>query len=175
MVVLTEIVLIPQGKRTPLMLEVPVMKELEGPFLVTSSKSLIWVDKFPTDVVRAAVRKVPPDFMFRDMIISTRGKSEEMGWENVFPSTAEGLKSALGHLEEYELTPAQVLVGSNFDVSIFSTEPTETTWVPEGWAVIVPVDRTYLGTSFDFGDGQWAGVLHNASRGLSILTPLPAA
>jgi len=43
--------------------------------------------------------------------------------------------------------------------------------VPDGWATILPMDRAFVGTTIDFGEGQHALLVHNASRGVGVLLP----
>jgi len=182
MAVLTEMIASSEGDRTPLLLEVPVSRALDGPFLVSSTKGFIWVaDKFPNGHIRAAVRKVPWGFLFREAIVMVAAMSEKRQWGNFQPPTPEGVRSAIGHLIEYDVpAPLEVLYGANFDLSILEGGKKllpegipryEETWVPEGWAVVVPEDRSFVGTTVDFGEGQRACVIHNASRGLSIIAP----
>jgi len=164
-----------EGKKSPLLIEIPLPSELDGPFLVTSSKSLLWVEnKFATGVVRAAVRKVPLEFLWRDMLKAVRERSQNSEWGSVLPCTKDGLSSAITYLAEFDLKDVEILSGSN--APEFLSEETglsvrESSWVPEGWVVLVPQNKAYLGTSLDFGDGQWAVVLHNASRAVAILVP----
>lgn len=174
MAALTEIVSLPQAKKAPLLLEVPLPPGLDGPFLVSSSKGVIWIsNKFPNGMVRAAVRKIPLDFLFREMLLSFSDEAEKAGWGNALPATREGIEQAILHLKEYEIDAVEILWGEGFDESLLpSTIPsTETSWIPAGWAIVVAADRSFVGTSFEFGNGQWASVLHNPSRGLAVLKP----
>tara|TARA_R110000824_G_scaffold151258_1_gene322228 strand:- start:1234 stop:1791 length:558 start_codon:yes stop_codon:yes gene_type:complete len=178
MATLTEMVAYkPPGNRTLLYIEVPVSPGLEGPFMVSGSKRpFLWVRKFPTGIVRAAVRKVPWEFLFREALESIRQKCFDEEWGNWQPVTPQGVKNALAHLEEYDLPrPYDALHGVGFDTSLFPEGLTivEAVWVPAGWAVILPEDRAFVGTTFDMNGGHRAMVVHNASRGLAVLSPNP--
>lgn len=175
---LTLVIAPPPREKTPLLVEVPLAPGLDGPFLVSSSKGFIWVaDKFPSGVVRAAIRKVPLFFMFREALERVAALSQECGWGNLLPPTSEGAAAAVKHLAEYGFEEIEALVGAEFNVDLFpaSVKVTEVPWVPSDWAVVLPQDRAYVGTAFEFGEGRYGLVVHNAARGLGILAPLPPA
>jgi hypothetical protein len=173
--VLTEMVTYPSYKRQPLILKIPISPGLDGPYLVTSSRDFLWVERaMPGPEIRAAPRKIPLGFLFRDALYQIRAKSLELEWGNVLPPTAEGLQSALNFLEEYELPgDRHLLHGSRFPMEgiPLSVSAREEAWVPAGWAVLLPEDRGYLGTTIDFAGGVKAAAFHNPSRGIVILAP----
>lgn len=171
---LTQVIVSPTGTRTPLMVEVPVQPALDGPFLVTSTKEFLWVNrKFANNTVRAAVRKAPIAFLFRDALYKVERRSEEEGWGSTHPPTAEGLMGAVKHLSEYGMEEVEILHGPDFDGKLFpeNLPHYEVEWVPADWAVVLPLDKAYVGTCFDFGEGQISLVLHNASRAVGIVAP----
>lgn len=163
-----------KAKKSPLFLEVPVSQELGGPFLVTSSRDFLWVNEGANrPVVRTAVRSVGREELYRGLVERVCKESQEREWGSVHPNTREGLRGAVKHLLEYELTDLVVLYEESFDTEHLDldipAEPVD--WLPEGWAVVVPSERGFLGTMFDLGEGRYAAVLHNASRALGILVP----
>jgi|APSaa5957512622_1039677.scaffolds.fasta_scaffold50420_2 hypothetical protein len=173
---LTEFVTSPQSERMPLMLEVPVAPGLDGPFLVSSTGDLIWVARtFSNGRLRVAVRTVPIPFMFRDAIHKVFRMSMEKGWGSWAPPSAEGVASAISHLSEYGLEEVEVLYGKDFNEKLLPEKvpAREAHWVPANWAVVLPVDRAFVGTTFDFGAGRTALVLHNASRAVGVVAPAP--
>ena len=154
-------------KKTPLLFEFKVKGEL-SPFLVTNSKSILWVDA-PNDTVRAAVRintKVKDFFMEILEEIYTVGKEAE--WGNVHDFSDEGLNHAISYLQDYDVGSVEVLMHPN-SASILSTrvKVTNTHWLPENCAVVVPKDRDFLGFIGMVGK-NFVGVIHNPSRGISI-------
>jgi len=171
--VLTEMITYPSYKRRPLILKIPISPGLDGPYLVTSSRDFLWVDRaMPGPEIRAAPRKIPLGFLFRDALQLIWAKSLEQEWGNVLPPTKEGLKSALDFLESYEVPGERHLIhGSEFPlVGIpLSISAREEAWVPATWAVLLPEDRGYLGTTVDFAGGVKAAAFHNPSRGIVIL------
>ena len=177
---LTQIVSTPYGKLTPLIIEVPVAPGLDGPFLVSSSANLIWFsDKFPSGVVRAAVRRVPLEFLFREVVEKIKNQAEELEWGSVSPATEEGVLNAVGHLREYGFENLVILYDQDWPLAEYdltdhlgSGNTVEVSWLPPGWAVVVPLDRAYLGTTFDFGEGKCATVIHNSSRGIAFSIPI---
>lgn len=172
---LTEVIFAKRGGRTPLMVEIPVHQALDGPFLVTSSQDFLWMSgKFPNGTLRAAVREVPWDFLFRDAVQRVAVMSEHQGWGNFLPPDSWGVEVGVSRLEEYEIPgPYEVLYGKGFDEDLLPDEMVrhEEVWVPEGWAIMLPANRGYVGTTLDFRDGQIALLLHNASRGMVVLAP----
>lgn len=174
MALLTQLVAQPNGSRAPLMLEVPVPPGLDGPFLVTSSRDLLWVSKaFPNGNLRAAVRRVSPGDLFLDLLCAVERRSREEGWGSAHPPTASGVAGAVAHLSEYGLNDVEVVFRAGFDESLVpaGVPSRKVEWVPVGWAAALPVDRSFVGTTFDFGGGQYATLLHNASRGVGIVSP----
>lgn len=140
-------------KRRPLLVEIPVPPET-GPYLVTSTNSCMWVERpFKTGVVRAAVRAVPPSDLFRLVLEMVVTASEDSGWGAVVPT----FKDAEDRMIEYDLPDFDIL------------SPDTVNWLPVGVShILVPVEREYLGTVFVSG-GYAAAVVHNASRGISIV------
>tara|TARA_Y100000310_G_scaffold194587_1_gene194567 strand:+ start:731 stop:1240 length:510 start_codon:yes stop_codon:yes gene_type:complete len=168
MVSLTHIMAAPHKDRTPLMVEVPVAPEV-SPYLVTSSKSVTWVNRaHGNGCVRAAVREVGPDILFRELVEAVVLRSKEEGWGNVAPPTAEGFKTASDYLSYYGFQQVELL-GSTLKLAGVKTK--ETPWVPAGWGVVIPADRDFVGTTLDFGKGRVASVIHNAARGIVVLCP----
>ena len=169
---LTTLVTYP-SKQRPLMLDnIPAPTDPDaGPFLITSSRSLMWVDRaFPSGFLRVAIREVGPTSLFGSMIEAIADKGTELKWGNILRATSKGIKDAVAHLAYYDITDVEILHGDQFTVRLPpGIEGTCVPWMPHGWAAVVPVDRSYVGTVYDLGDGHVGGVIHNASRGVAIL------
>jgi len=160
--------------KVPLLVEVPVQAGLDGPFLVSSMKDHLWVDdKFPTGVVRAAVRKVPREFLFREAVEKIAEKSKLHSWGSLHSSNSAGVVAAVAHLASYDLTEVDVVYGAGFDQDLIpeGVPSFEEVWVPAGWALVLPRDKSFVGTLFDFGQERNALVIHNASRGVGLVVP----
>ncbi len=161
-------------KKTPFLIEVPVQEDLDGPFLVTSSKSQIWVeDKFPSGVIRSAVIRAPREFLFRSCVQRVFEQAQKSSWGSVHPPTPQGIRAAQDHLAYYGFSEVEVFFGEGFpqDLVPEHTPAFEEVWVPAGWAVILPRDKSFVGTLFDFGQERNSIVIHNASRGISLVVP----
>ena len=142
---LTDVIEVPAGGREPLLLEVPVPPELDGPFLVTSARGMLWIsDKFPSGVIRAAVRETPLEFLFRDAVVRVSEMSQANGWGSYQPHSEDALDQARAYLEGFGFDEVDVLHN-------IENEPSPVPWVPIGWTIVIPKDRSYLGTAFDFG------------------------
>lgn len=155
----------------PLMTEVPVEPEL-APYLVTSSKSVVWVQRTVQGMVRSAIRTVDPNAHFVEVVDAIRSKSLEQSWGTVFPLNLDGVLTGQSVLREHGFEHLTLLTttGGFSDVEI--PEPIEvvpTAWLPEHLAVLVPTDREFVGVTLDFGNGSIATVIHNAARGVVVL------
>jgi len=157
-------------QKRPLMLDgVPVPPDA-GPFLITASRKLMWVERaFGTGFLRLAVRQQKTDELYRDLVTEIAEEGVRREWGNVQPPTAEGVLEGMKHLHYYDLPDATLLYGSEFDIGIapdMARAPAD--WLPPSWAVLVP-DRSYVGTVYLFGDGYLGAVVHNPSRGVVVL------
>jgi len=169
MVTLTQMIPYDLGKKTPLLVEVPVDREL-APYLVSSSKSALWIERpHPNNCVRAAVTNHQGHAKSLIEHIAIKGDAEE--WGNCHPLSEKGVREALAHLQYYGFGDVEVLFSpSTRDVGIPEGVPVrEAPWVPKGWAVVVPVDRSFVGTTLCFKEGLFATVVHNAARGVAVL------
>ena len=157
-------------KKRPLMLDgVPVPSD-SGPFLVTSSKAVLWVERaFGEGFLRLAVRKQKPDDLYRALVIEIASEGGRRGWGNVHPPTTAGVLEGIKHLHYYDLPDVTLLYGADFDIGSapdISRAPAD--WLPPSWGVLVP-DRTYVGTVYLLGEGYLGAVVHNPSRGVVVL------
>jgi hypothetical protein len=168
---LLSIVDYPSKTRPVMMDKVPVSPDPEaGPFLITSTKSLVWIEKaFGGGFLRVAVRQVGAGALFRELVESIAQKGEEREWGNILPPTEVGIKDGIEYLRYFELPNLVLLYGEDFDISIAGDiDRVPADWLPNSWAVIVP-SREYVGTAYLFQDGHVGAVLHNPSRGVVIL------
>lgn len=161
-------------QKMPLFIEVPIQEDLDGPFLVTSTKAQIWVmNKFPSGVLRSAILRAPREFLFRSCLEKIWQKALSEGWGSVHPPTSQGVRDAMGHLAYYGLHDVEIFFGEGFDQDLLpeGLPSLEEVWVPAGWAVVLPRDKTFVGTLFDFGQERNSIVIHNASRGVGLVVP----
>ena len=145
------------------------------PFLVSSSKSLLWINEAPTNVVRAAVRtKTRVQAFYTEVIQEVEDVGRSCNWGNVHPFTKEGVLNAISHVQFYDLGEieclvhpntkeklAGVLAGSSVAYSICS-------WLSEDCVVVVPKDRAFLGFVGIMSSG-FVSVIQNPSRGMAIV------
>jgi len=161
------VVAMPREKSPPVMLEnVPVASWDCAPFLITSSRSLMWIESGET--LRVGVRQCTPADLFRSIVEAVAERGAEEKWGNVLSPT--DATAALEYLQYFDLEEPELLYGRSFNPSSFediSRVPVE--WLPPSWGVLVPTDRGYVGTVYDFGLGHVAGFIHNASRSIVVL------
>lgn len=148
------------SKGTPLFVEVPVHRET-APYIVTSNKGLLWIDGSFNGVVRSAVLRSSWSSVAGStsaaVVRSILQRGNDLSWGNSFPFADAGVQAARDYLKTYDLTECDLLESG--------TAP----WVPEGCAVLVPKDRSYLGIVGELGEGAHTVVIHNPSRGMAVL------
>lgn len=155
----------------PLMLEVDV-PEHTAPYLVSSSKSFVWVERVSVSKrVRAAVRQdTTPAALFQETLthIIERGRQDK--WGNVHPFTERGLLEAIAHVEGYDLGEIELLMNTvppwadNLKGYIIH----KTVWLPENCALVLPVDKEFVGVLVHLNEKKMACVVHNAGRAVGI-------
>ena len=163
---------IPHGTQRPLMLDnVPVSPDPNaGPFLLTSSRSLLWVERaFESGFLRVAVRQMGADDLYGDIIAEIAREGVVREWGNVVEPTTAGVESGLAHIAYYGLPQPTLLYGASFDIGLApEMERVPVSWLPSSWGVLVP-DREYVGTVYLFGEGYVGAIVHNPSRGVVVL------
>ena len=158
-----------RGRIQPQMMEFQVNPEL-APFLVSSTRSVMWVDKAGTsENVRAAIRAR------RGLEAELVGAIADMGtrveWGNIHPLTTMGVKACADHLQFYGLDQIEVLVAPDTDiegVDFKKLKVIEAKWMPLDAVALVPVDRGFVGTLGTLGTQKALALIHNASRGVGI-------
>ena len=158
-----------RGRVQPQMMEFQVNPEL-APFLVSSTRSVLWVDKAgSSENVRAAVRARRG--LEADLIAAIAEMGTRVEWGNVHPLTTMGVKACVDHLRFYGLDQLEVLVAPDTDiedVDFKKLKILEASWLPLDVAVLVPVDRGFVGTLGTLGQHKALALIHNASRGVGI-------
>jgi len=164
--------------KTPLVVEDVPVDPQTAPYLVTSSKGVLWIEKpHPGDVVKLAVRDVTPGALFTELLEAVIARSEEEGWGSVVPYSEEGMKEAIQYLDSYDLRDVEVLIPptpkkdwpdwllyKNLNLPVRPSS-----WIPAGHAVVVPHDREYVGMLGHLDGRRVAAIVHNAPRGIAIL------
>lgn len=169
---LLELVQITTNK-TPIMMASPIAPELDGPYLVSSTKGFIWIEeKFPGNFIRAATRKDEPKKLFSDIIQQVYEKSNELGWGSSKPLTEKGVKEAILYLSYFGFAEFDLILNPNSEFTM-ENKPENLflswdDWVGE-YAVLLPTDKSYLGTLYSFGKGNYSCFVHNPSRGVCVL------
>jgi len=177
--------------KVPVMLEMAVSPET-APYLVTSSRSIVWIDKPmdptlemwgsspPEHIVRVAVR---PDLkgrtgeFFRELIEAVIAMGEKTEWGNVHPFTEDGIHAAVEHVEFYELGELCLLIPrdeSEYELPLkdialdLKLLPQVCSWLPPDCAVVVPKDRSFVGLMGMLGRRGSVALVHNASRAIAV-------
>ncbi len=160
--------------KTPIMMASPIAPELDGPYLVTSTKDFVWVEnKFPGNFIRAATRQGTVKELYLRSVQNIYSKSKELGWGSIKPFTEQGVKESILYLSYFGFAEFDLIVNSESGF-VLKDNPENLfvsweDWVPEDLAIVVPTDKSYLGTLYSFGNGNFSCCIHNPSRGICIL------
>lgn len=168
----------------PLMMEFPVNPEL-APFLVSSSKAVLWVRSY-NGCVKAAVRKtndLPSYFWEVTTAVIEEGRGAD--WGNIHPLSKAGIQAAIAHVEEYgledlellanpdtnwgEIEPSWEVAEDNIPMALMGKPLQSAPWLLPNTVLVVPKDRAFVGFVMLFA-GRIVSVIHNASRGIGIAT-----
>ena len=165
--------------KIPVAMQIDVHPET-GPFLVSSSKTLLWLSpKHPA--VHACFRPITSTAdLFDEIIQSVCEMSVQSEWGNVHPLTTHGLAAAIAHVLSYDIPSPEILAHPDTDwgdVGLSESEGAmryflgcpvvDTLWVDPQQVVIVPQERAFVGILILSG-GLGLCVLHNASRGIAV-------
>jgi hypothetical protein len=169
----------------PIMMEFPVNSSL-APFLVSSSKSCIWIARSLNGIIRAATRKVPNiESYFLDVTKAIIKEGRQREWGNVHPLTVSGIQAAIDHVKFYDLEELEILAhpqmpwgriskkwetgDKEIPLALLGLPIQPAPWLPKHTILIVPRDREYVGFVLLFQE-RIASVVHNASRGVGVAT-----
>ncbi len=171
---LLQVVQLPQKgvKGVPLFVEIPVHEDT-APYLVTAHKGPLWIGApLRGGVVRSAMlrgawqKDIFKTYYAMTMEVIRQGK--ERSWGNVFPNTPKGVKAAQEYLESFGLDMLETL-DHDTHPRVNGVLHAKNTWIPEGSAVMVPRDRSYLGNVGVWDANTYTVVLHNPARGMAVL------
>jgi hypothetical protein len=163
-----------RGAAPPLMMEFQVNAEL-APFLVSSTRSVQWVSNTSqTGTIRAAVRK--RQNLESEIVSAVVRLGLEAEWGNVHELTTEGVQRCVDHVASYDLSPLEILVAPDTDLTGIEMPAGVTAnhapWVPLDAVVVVPVDRGFVGTIGTIGKHKAVAVVHNAARSIAVAARL---
>ena len=159
----------------PLAMEFTV-DPVAAPYLVSSTRSVIWVPEAFGNVVRAAVRrnvKSNGDF-YKEIVEAVAQQGTESGWGNVFPSSLKGVQGALEYLRFFDFSDLEIFVkqGTQMQKRLSSQLEgcvvTGVSWLKAGWVVATPKDKEYLGFLSRLGSTSIISVVHNPCRGIAV-------
>jgi hypothetical protein len=164
------VALSPKGTSSQLTLEdIPVNREL-APYLISSMKSVTWVPHASQkSTVRAGIRE--REGIEGELVAAVVEMGTEADWGNVHPLTTEGVRACLKHVSSYIEGPLEIICSPETDLDDVEIpehfQQTQAKWIPVDALVVVPVDRSYLGTLWVLGN-RVAALIHNVSRGMAV-------
>jgi len=160
---------------TPLAAELPVDSET-APYLVTTTRSLMWHPKDFNGKVRAAMRTDPIETLYGEIIKEICATSVEAQWGSVFKYSLEGLADALDYVRSYGISEVEILAhDNNLDALLQGitkwdgADIVRVSYLPFRTLVVVPKDRDYLGILMQPGTiDRRLALVHNPSRGMAV-------
>lgn len=159
-----------QSSQTLTLEDIQVNPEL-APYLISSMRSVVWVPHASQKgTVRAGVRERPG--IEAELVAALIEMGTEMQWGNIHPLTTEGVQACLDHVSTYIEGPLEIVCNEETDLENVvlpeHVQQTPAKWIPLDCIVIVPMDRSYLGTLWVLGPDRVAALVHNASRGIGV-------
>lgn len=159
-------------KKTPLMFECGLDKNLDGPYLVSSTKSFVWIHtQFPGNLLRAATRTDTTANIYKDITEWVFKASMEQSWGSCSYYTSDTLYDKLqvmvNYLNYYGFE--NIVVYSNQVLDCIDHQLVN--WLPDGYVMLTPNDNSYVGTLYSFNKVNLGVVVHNPSRGMCVLCP----
>lgn len=163
-------------KALPLAAELPV-DPATAPYLVTTTRSLMWHPEDFNGKVRSALRPGELPALYAEILQEVCTTSVEAQWGSVFPYTLDGVRDAISYLQHYGmenldiLAPDEKIDGLLGSMAKFcEADIVRVGYLPARTVVVVPKDRAYLGITMQAGvDPRRRLVLvHNPSRGMAV-------
>jgi hypothetical protein len=162
----------PQGQtsRGLTLEDIKVNPEL-APFLVSSTRSVAWVPHASKEnTVRAAMRE--REGIESELVAAIITMGNEVEWGNIHALTTEGIQACVEHVKSYIDEPLEILFSSDTDMEGIrlpkDIATTSAQWIPTDCVVVVPVDRTYVGSLWVIGRHKIAALVHNPARGIAV-------
>lgn len=157
-------------KAAPLMMEFAVNPET-SPFLISSAKTLMWVEAHGKKV-RAAFRDLDTPKFFAEVVVEVARRGRTSEWGNVHPLTVEGVVAAIAHVLSYDLPSPEVLLSPSCKLDIpgdmiLGCHVHRADWLDESTVVVVPQDRAFVGFVLLNGSSGLS-VVHNAGRSIAV-------
>ena len=162
----------PEGGKQPLMLQLPVPDDT-APYLVSSSRSFMWIQQTSKAVVRTAVRQSQPGGfgpLWWQVISACHAEGVQRKWGQTARCTLAGVKKVIGFVKEYNPNePLTLLCSPSVSLKLGKHGTCVVApWLPGKTVVVIPTDRLLIGNLLLLGDAHWAMVVHNASRTIGI-------
>ena len=174
-----------RGRSVPLMMEFLVDPHL-NPILVSSTRGVLWISQ-RDGRVRAALRAAKDFQGFPWRVVEsvfTRGQQE--GWGNVHPLTKEGILGAIDYVRSFDMEDLEILAHPkipwgnicegwkggrkrSMTLAVLGLPLQPAPWLPLNTVLVVPKDRSFVGFAFLYQE-RFAAVVHNASRGIGVVT-----
>lgn len=158
---------------------VPAMVELEAnpdlaPFLVSSTRSVVWIEELSYEgFLRAASRTI--EGLQEEIVVAIAERSLEEGWGNVYSLSEASLSKCVMALKKAGVEEWEIMASPSVVEVVKAWMPSQedqihpVQWMPHKTLVVVPKDRSLLGTYGTFGDNIVVSVVHSARHGIGIL------
>jgi len=172
---------LPGGGKQLLMLQLPVPGDT-APYLVSSTRAFLWVQKAPNGTVRCATRTMPDGglgALWWEIVAACHAEGTKLEWGQTAPCTRAGIKRVIKHVQRYnEGEKLTLMVGHDTPHTLLNNKAMPkvhqgckvivVSWLQGETVVCVPTDRLLIGNMLLLGDDKWSALLHNASRTIGI-------
>jgi len=145
-----------------------------APFLVSSTRSVVWIDQASKEgFVRVALRS--PNGIQGEIVATILDRAVQEDWGNVYSLSEHGLQEAAQYLQDQGANEVDLLMSPSLSDQVGTFLPDQwevktASWLPLDTLIVVPRDRTYLGT-FGTLDGNVCAIVHHPERAIAICIP----
>jgi len=162
---------VPPQEKAPLVISDIPVPQGTGPYLITTTRKLLWLgDSSKSSTLQVGVRKRLG--LEEALINSVIEESRKLQWGSIYSLTLDGISKAQSYVTYHTDSPVETICSpATYELkkeAFSKLNIVREEWVPEGSVIVVPEDRSLLGTVWEFTGGLAGAVVHNARRGVGI-------
>lgn len=159
-------------KKFSLMEETRQAPPENSPYLVSSTKDLVWIDTTRTKArLRSAWRTIEDfDVFYAQVVSKIYEAAKENLWGNINELSEEGLIKSFDYLKSYDFTEFEVYTSTEipFLKESEKVKVTKISYLPENFLLITPQDKECTGILMSNLRDQHNLIVHNAARGFAF-------
>lgn len=159
-------------KKFSLMEETRQAPPENSPYLVSSTKDLIWIDTTRTKSRLRSAWRVIEDFdvFYAQVVSKIYDHAKKNLWGNINDFSEEGLNKGFDYLRSYEFTDLEVFTSTeaSFLKESEKIKITKVSYLPNNFFLITPQDKEFTGILMSNLREQHNLIVHNAARGFAF-------